>query len=127
MKTASRIFLTFSLLVFFAGVSFSQVASTTVPAKTATKSEVAPTGKTATGCASTCGNHGANASCTQGKTFVDKNGDGKCDNCGTAGKCKESANCGSKSKGCESTCGQAKGKGSCGTQGAKTCGAQPKK
>jgi hypothetical protein len=127
MKTASRIFLTFSLLVFFAGVSFSQVATTTAPAKTATKSEVAPTGKTTSGCAATCGNHAANAGCSQGKVFVDKNADGKCDNCGTAGKCKESGNCGSKSKGCESTCGKAKGKGSCGEQATKACGAQPKK
>jgi hypothetical protein len=127
MKTASRIFLTFSLLAFFAGVSFSQVASTTVPAKTDTKAAVAAPGKTGCGSTATCGNHGANAGCAQGKTFVDKNADGKCDNCGTNGKCKESGNCGSKSKGCESTCGKAKGKGSCGEQGTKSCGTQPKK
>lgn len=123
MKTASRILLTFSILVFFTGMTFSQVASTTTPAKTSTKSATAAPGKFVdTNKNGICDNHEGKLTGAQGKNFVDKNGDGKCDNCGTAGKgancgtagkCKEAANCGPKGQGCGTACGKGQGKGNC--------------
>ena len=126
MKTASRIFLTFTILAFFASVSFAQVAATASTAKAPAKSAIDAPGKTTDAAKSgTCANHAAKDACAQGKNFVDKNGDGKCDNCGTTGKCKEMANCGgaakckeasncgAKSQGCGTGCGKGPGKGNC--------------
>ena len=116
MKTASRIFLTFSILVFFAGMTFSQVASTTIPAKTATKSAVATPGKSVDdNKTATCNHNNAKGTCAQGKNFVDKNGDGKCDNCGSTGKCNGTG-CGQGQKSCNG-CSKSQGKGNCGGQG----------
>ena len=133
MKTASRIFLTFVLLAFFSGMTYSQVASTTVPAKTNEKQATNTPAKGAC-----CAKQQANATCDHGKNFVDKNGDGKCDNCGTAGKCKESGSCCAEGPGCASGCSKGMGKGSCSgnggpnkscgsNQGTKTTGGQPNK
>lgn len=105
MKTASRILMTFSILVFFAGMTFSQVASTAIPAKTSTKSTTTAPGKFVdTNKDGTCDKHEAKG-CAQGKNFVDKNGDGKCDNCGGTGKCNGTG------------CGKGQGKGNCCGQG----------
>jgi hypothetical protein len=105
MKTASRVLLTFAILVFFTGITFSQVASTTKPATKATTDNTVK----ATDC-------GKTANCTNGKAFVDKNADGKCDNCGVAGKCKDNSSCGSKGHNCGTSCDKGKGTGSCGSQ-----------
>lgn len=114
MKTASRIFLTFSILVFFAGMSFAQVASTTVPAKTSAKSATAAPGKFVdTNKNGICDNHEGKGAGAQGKNFVDKNGDGKCDNCGANCQGKGAGNCGPKGQGC----GKGQGKGNCSGQG----------
>ncbi|MCX6266318.1 MAG: hypothetical protein NTW16_03045 [Bacteroidetes bacterium] len=118
MKTASGILLTFIMLVFFTGMTFSQTASTTNPAKAPAKSVTAAPGKFVdTSKSGVCDGHGPKGDCGQGKNYVDKNGDGKCDNCGTAGKCKESAKCSGKGAGCGSTCGKGQGKGNCCGQG----------
>jgi len=110
MKTASRIMLTFILLVFFTGISFSQVATNATPAST--KSVVATPGKFVDANKNgICDNHEAKGSGAQGKNFIDANGDGKCDNCGT--KCKGTMNCGPKGNGCANSCSKGKGKGNC--------------
>ena len=111
MKTASRILMTISLLVFFSGMTFSQVASTTSPGKPAKKSEVAAPAKSA---------DATKANCNHGKNFVDNNSDGKCDNCGTSGKCKEAGNSCGKGQGCGSSCGKGQGNGACNGQGPKS-------
>ena len=137
MKTASRILMTFAMLVFFAGMTFSQVASTTTPAKTSAKQTTTAPGKIIdTNKDGTCDKHTAGGTCAQGKNFVDKNGDGKCDNCGGTGKCNGTG-CG-KDQGKGNCCAQGQGKGDCCAQGqkqgsgcTKPCGtapaAQPKK
>ena len=145
MKTASRIFLTFSLLAFFAGMTFGQMASTTSPAKTSTKAATAAPGKFVdTNNNGICDKHEAKGANCQGKTFVDKNGDGKCDNCGSTGKCngtgcgqgqKQGNGCG-KGQGNGNCCGNGQGKGNgcsqgqsrhgCSNQG-NTPAAEPKK
>jgi hypothetical protein len=129
MKTASRIVLTFCILVFFASVSFSQVASSPNPAKTSTKSAVAAPVKATDGAtASTCGNHNAKGSCAPGKNFVDKNGDGKCDNCGGTGKCKEGGSCAGKGMDCAKGCGKGHGAGNCcASKGKDAPSTQPNK
>jgi hypothetical protein len=109
MKTASRILMTISLLVFFTGMTFAQVASTTSPGKPAKKAEVAAPAKSA---------DGTKANCGHGKNFVDNNSDGKCDNCGTAGKCKEAGSGCGKGQGCGSSCGKGQGNGNCKGNGA---------
>ena len=115
MKTASRIFMTFIMLAFFSGMTFSQVASTGTPGKTSTRAAVAAPGKACdAGKSAACCNHESKGTCAQGKNFVDKNGDGKCDNCGTAGKCKQAGNCGAGGPNCEKGCGKGQGKGNCG-------------
>ena len=133
MKTALRIALTFTVLVFFSGISFSQVASSTVPAKTTAKAVTAAPGKTVDASKSgACNNHDAKCAGAQSKNFVDKNGDGKCDNCGGTGKCAGTGNCGAKAQGCGSSCGKSQGKSSCcgqgqkhGTSCSKPCGTAP--
>ena len=139
MKTAFRILLTFTVLVFFSGMTFAQVASTTAPAKTSAKQVTAAPGKFVDANKNgICDNHEAKGPNTQGKNFVDKNGDGKCDNCGGTGKCKEAGKCGAKGQVCESSCTKGQGKGSCCGQGTrhmngcatkcgKTTDTQPKK
>ncbi|MFZ4520209.1 MAG: hypothetical protein ACOYNC_00810 [Bacteroidales bacterium] len=119
MKTASRIFMTFVLLAFFSGMTYSQVASTAVPAKSSAKQATTTPAKSAC-----CAQQQAAPAGDHGKNFVDKNGDGKCDNCGTTGKCKESGNCGAKGAGCASGCSKGMGKGNCGGNGGpnKSCG-----
>jgi hypothetical protein len=119
MKTAKRILMTFAILVFFAGMTFSQSASTTVPAKDAAKQDLtAAPGKLVDNDKNgTCAKHDAKGTCSQGKNFVDKNGDGKCDNCGGTGKC-DGTNCGKGQK-CGSGCGQGQGKGNGCGQGQK--------
>ena len=129
MKTVFGILLTFIMLVFFTGMTFSQTASTAIPAKATAKSTTAAPGKSADANKNgICDQRDAKGCCPQGKNFVDKNGDGKCDNCGTAGKCKEAGNCsGAKGKGCGSVCGKGQGKGNCcgqGNQGPKGCSGQ---
>jgi hypothetical protein len=120
MKTASRIFVTFAILVFFTGFSFAQVAST---AKSSTKSTTEITGKVSDGGKTAgCANHEAKGACAQGQKFVDKNGDGKCDNCGLTGKCKETGNCVTKGNNCGTSCDKGKGTGSCCPQGQRKSG-----
>jgi hypothetical protein len=131
MKTASRILLSLGLILFFAGMTFAQVASTTTPAKTSTKQDVTAPGKFVDNDKNgTCDKHDAKGTCTQGKNFVDKNGDGKCDNCGCTGKC-DGTGCGKGQKNA-AECGKSQGKGSCSGQGqkqgngcAKPCGNAP--
>lgn len=112
MKTASRIFLTFILLAFFSGMTFSQAAATDNSAQTDTKSVTAPTDKSDISKNSCCAKPAM-----QGKNFVDKNGDGKCDNCGTTGKCKGTGTCNGKGQGFGSGCGKGQGAAKCGGQG----------
>ncbi len=137
MKTASRLFLTFSLLAFFGSMAFSQVASTAVPAKTPTKSSTVAPGKFVDNNKNgVCDNHEGKGANGQAKNFVDKNGDGKCDNCGASVPCKGSGNCGSKGQGCGTGKGQGKGNGcgqghqyrnGCSNQGSTPPASQPKK
>ncbi len=113
MKTASRILMTFALLVFFSGITFSQVASTVNPEKTKTKSATVASGKTTD---ASC-KHESQGACAQGKNFTDKNGDGICDNCGSSGKCKGTS-CGQGMKN-GNGCQQGQGKGNCDGKGMK--------
>jgi hypothetical protein len=118
MKTASGILLSLGMVVFLAGVSFSQVASTASPSKTSTKpTTAAPAKVTDANKSGTCDHHAGKETCTQGKNFVDKNGDGICDNCGSSGKCKDSGcgQCQKNGTGCGKN--QGKGKGCCENQG----------
>ena len=139
MKTASRILMAFSILVFFTGMSFAQVATTATPAKTSTKSvSDVPVKANDANKAGTCVNHDAKGPCAQGKNFVDKNGDGKCDNCGSTGTCKGTGNGCGKGPACGSGCSKGQGTGTgcgqghqhrngCTQQGNTAPAAQPKK
>ena len=130
MKTASRIFMTFILLAFFTGMTFSQTASTASTAKTTTKTAIAaPAQAVPANTNAACDKHDAKG-CPQGKNFVDKNGDGKCDNCGATGKC-DGTGCGKGQKNGKE-CGKGQGKGNCCGQGqkqgsgcSKPCGNSP--
>lgn len=100
MKTASRILLSLSLVVFLAGMTFAQGASTASPSDTPAKQSATGPAKTVEANKSaTCNHQMGKESCAQGKNFTDKNGDGICDNCGSAGKCK-GAGCGQGQKNC---------------------------
>ena len=112
MRTASRILMTIALLVFFSGMSFSQVAPTTKSAKPEAKTVAAPGKFIDTNSNGVCDNHEGKNAGAQGKNFVDKNNDGKCDNCGTSGNCKGAGNGCGKGQGCGN--GYGKGQG-CGT------------
>ena len=118
MKTASRILLTFGLLVFFTGTTFSQVAATENASSPETKSVTASPGKFVdTNKNGICDNHEAKVAGGQGRNFVDKDGDGKCDNCGCQGNCKGNGNCVGNGNCCHKgqCCGEGKGagKGNC--------------
>jgi len=113
MKTASKIVLTFMLLAFFSGTTFAQNAaaagSPTSPDKAAvTQGKFIDNNKNGI-----CDNHESKTPGAPGKNFTDKNGDGKCDLCGSAGPCKGSGNCQGKGLGCGKGNGQGAGKGSC--------------
>ena len=109
MKTVSRMFLTLAMVMFFAGMGMSQIASTTTPEKKDTKASVA----------------------TQGK-FVDANKNGICDNheskgnCANAGSCKgknSTGECNHSGKNCKAEgkgCGQGTGSGNCCGKGPQT-------
>ena len=127
MKTASRILMTFAILVFFTGMTFSQVASTATPAKASTKSTTtAPAKVVDTNKDGTYDKNDSKGTCAQGKNFVDKNGDGKCDNCGGTGKCNGTG-CG-KGQGKSNCCGQGQKQGSgCTKPCGNTPATQPKK
>ena len=124
MKTTSRILLTFIMLVFFTGMIYSQAATATSNTNaSAVPATVAPGKSVDANKNSTCDKHDAKSCCAQGKNFVDKNGDGKCDNCGTPGKCKGTGNCIGKGQ-CN---GKGQGKGNCcgqGQQHKNGCGNQ---
>ncbi|MEI7500265.1 MAG: hypothetical protein WCK84_07415 [Bacteroidota bacterium] len=136
MKTASRILLSLSFVIFLAGMTFSQVASTSSPEKITTEPANA-NNETFVDANKNgiCDHHEAKETCLQGKNFVDKNGDGVCDNCGSSGKCKGTG-CGQGKKDCNGCgkgqvkgkgCGEGQGKGNCcgqGQQGAKGCSHQ---
>jgi len=113
MKTVSGILLSFGLVLFLAGTSYSQVATTSNPSKSTTTQATAAPGKFVDANANgICDHHEAKCTQAQGKNFVDKNGDGKCDNCGSAGKCSGSG-CG-KGNWIGQGCGKSQGKGNCG-------------
>jgi hypothetical protein len=123
MKTASRILMTFALLAFFSGMTFSQDVQTSKPASPGAKSEVAVPAKNVDQTKNAgCVNHGGKQACAPGKNFVDKNSDGKCDNCGSGSNCKGTGSGCGKGHGCGSSCGSGSG---CGKgQGAGNCGGQ---
>lgn len=123
MKTVSGILLSFGLVLFLAGTSHSQVATTSNPSKsTSTQAAAAPGKFVDANTNGICDRHEAKCTQPQGKNFVDKNGDGKCDNCGSAGKCNGSG-CG-KGNCSGQGCGKSQGKGNCGQgqNNGKGCG-----
>jgi len=109
MKTVSRIFLTLAMVMFFAGMGMSQVASTATPEKKTTKSAVNAPGKFVDANKNgVCDNQETKGNISHGKNFADKNGDGVCDNHGKNGKgngnfCGKGQQCG---KGCGTGCGK---------------------
>jgi hypothetical protein len=102
------------MVVFFAGMGMSQIASTTTPGKKDAKAAVNAQGKIIdTNKNGICDNFEAKKAGAPGKNFTDKNGDGKCDNQGKGGK------------GNGICCGSGNGNGNCcgkGQQGNGGCG-----
>lgn len=114
MKTVSRILLSLAMVVFFACMGMSQIASTTTPEKKDAKAAVNAQSKIVDANKNgVCDNFEAKKAGAPGKNFTDKNGDGKCDTQGNNGKCN--GNC----------CGTGTGNGNCsgkGQQGKGGCG-----
>lgn len=139
MKTVSRIFLTLAMVMFFAGMGMSQVASTATPEKKTTKSAVNAPGKFVDANKNgICDKHETKGACTQQNSCKGKNGQGACDHSGK--NCKDKGNgCGSgngngnccskgqQGKGCESSCGNGpQHRNGCSTQ-TSTPAPQPNK
>jgi len=137
MKTASKTLMICSILVFFAGVAFSQVASTAPAAKADVTKPSATAGTFVDNNHNgICDNHENGVAGSHGKNFVDKNGDGKCDNCGATGKCagpcgancQKHGNCDRKGQAMGNCCGNGnRHRHGCTVQESKSPETQPKK
>jgi len=106
MKTAIRVTMTLLLLAMFAGYAQAQDAAAKKAAKESGQSVTPAPGKfTDADKNGVCDNRETKGAGAPGKNFVDKNGDGKCDNCGNTGNCKGSGNCCGKGPGKGTGCG----------------------
>jgi hypothetical protein len=120
MKNLTKMALIAAAVLLFASQGISQIASTTVPETKGQKKENA--GSTSfrdTNKNGICDNFEARKAGKTGKNFVDKDGDGKCDNMGKNGK--GNGNCCGAGPGCGQGAGKGKGNGGYCGQGHQHC------
>jgi hypothetical protein len=142
MKSIMRFLLASTLMLFISGQIFAQADTKSGSDKAATATTVQGT-TVDHGNNGKCDNHEGKGRCTDCKSFVDKDGNGVCDNCGASCKSDMKAGCqGQKDgQGCgqgQQKCGskescQGKDKGACCPAKSGSCGstsegtAEPKK